>query len=97
MKSAVKHSPDWPIFDSWVFENLILDDESSAIPLRSLDICVLVNNNLWGKSVSLVVLPTTFDERFRVTSVPFFIPDFNLLSCESDNVTFKVLYWAILY
>ena len=25
------------------------------------------------------------DERFKVTSVPFFIPDFNLLSCELKN------------
>ena len=34
----------------------------------------------------------TFDERFKVPSVPFFIPDFNLLSCESEDFTFKVLY-----
>ena len=26
------------------------------------------------------------------TSVPFFIPDFGLLSCELDNFMFKVLY-----
>ena len=38
-----------------------------------------------------------FDERYKVTSVPFCIPDFNLLSCEFDNVTFKVLFWVILY
>ena len=30
------------------------------------------------------------DERLTVTSVPFFIVDFHLLSCEIDNVTFKV-------
>ena len=38
-----------------------------------------------------------FDDRFKVISVSFFIPDFNLLSCELDNFTFKVfriiLYW----
>ena len=36
--------------------------------------------------------PTTLDEIFKVTSVPFFIPDFNLSSCEVDNITFKILY-----
>ena len=36
--------------------------------------------------------PAIFDEFFKVTSVQLFIPDFNLLSCELDNLTFKVLY-----
>ena len=49
------------------------------------------------KLYSSLELPITFDERFKVTSVPFFIPDFNLLSCEWGNFTFKVLYWVILY
>ena len=30
-----------------------------------------------------------FDERFKVTSVPFFVPDFNLLCCELDNFNLK--------
>ena len=34
----------------------------------------------------------TFDESSKLTSVPCFIPDFNLLSCELDNFAFKVLY-----
>ena len=38
-----------------------------------------------------------FDERFKVTPVPIFIPDFNLLICELHNFTFKVLYLVILY
>ena len=50
--------------------------------------CVLVNNNLCEKLVSSLELPTTFDERFKVTLVPFFIPEFTLLSCELDNFTF---------
>ena len=29
---------------------------------------------------------------FKVTSVPFFIPELNLLSCEFDNFMLKVLY-----
>ena len=27
-------------------------------------------------------IPTTFDEIFKITSEPFFIPNFNLLSCQ---------------
>ena len=44
------------------------------------------------KSFLILESPTPFDKSFKVTSVPFFIPDFNLLSCELDNFTFKVLY-----
>ena len=29
--------------------------------------------------------------------VPFFIPDFNLLSCELYKFRFKMLYWVMLY
>ena len=36
--------------------------------LQSLKICVLVNNNLYGKLVLSLESPTTFDERFKVTS-----------------------------
>ena len=49
--------------------------------------------SLW-KLVSSLEFPIKFDERFKVTSVPFFIPHFNLLSCEVGNFTFKVLYWV---
>ena len=56
---------------------------------------MLVNNNLCEKLVpSLRII---FGERFKVTSVPFFIKNYNLLSCELDDFTFKVLYWVILY
>ena len=50
---------------------------------------VLVNNNLCGKLFSSLESPTTFAESFKNTSVQFFIPDFNLLSCEIDNFTLK--------
>ena len=53
---------------------------------------LLVNNNLCGKLFSSVESPTTPDESFKVTSVPFFGPDFNLLSCEFDSFIFEVLY-----
>ena len=67
------------------------------MPLQSLKTCVLVNNNLCGKLYSSLELPVIFDERFKVTSVPFFIPDFNLLNCKLDNSSFKVLHSVILY
>ena len=44
------------------------------------------------KNILIIESPTTFDGRFKITSVPFFIPDFKLLSCELDSFTFKVLY-----
>ena len=56
-----------------------------------------VNNDLCGKLVSPLELLITFDGRFKVISVPFFIPDFNLLSYKLEEFTFKVLYSVILY
>ena len=38
-----------------------------------------------------------FGDVFKITSVPFFISNFNLLSCKLDNFRFKVLYWVILF
>ena len=70
----------------------MLAEELFAKALRSFETCVLVNNNLCGKLFSSLELSTTFDEIFKVTLIPFFIPDFNLLSCELDNFPFKVLY-----
>ena len=71
------------IFDNWVFEK----------GLQDLETCVLVKYNLCGKLVSSLEVPITFDERFKVTLVPFS----NLLSCELYNLTFKVIYWVIFY
>ena len=45
------------------------------------------------QKISLIIRITMkFNERFKVTSVLFFIPDFSLLCRELDNFTFKVLY-----
>ena len=52
--------------------------------LQSLKTCVFANDNLCGKLFSSLKPPTTFNEIFKVTSIPFFIPDFNYLSCELD-------------
>ena len=69
----------------------ILVDEPFAKALQILETYVSVNSTLCGKLFSSLESPVTFDERFKVTSRPFFIPDFNLLSCELDNFTYKVL------
>ena len=63
--------------------------------LKIFETCVLVNNNLCEKSVLSFEFPVKFDERLKVTSVPFFIADFNFLSCEVDNFTFNVIYWVV--
>ena len=70
----------------------MLAEELFPKALRNIETCVLVDNNLCAKLFSSLESPTTFNESFKVTSLPFFIPDFHLLSCELDNFTFKVLY-----
>ena len=54
--------------------------ELFAEALRSLKTCVLVNNNLYGKLISLLKSPITFDERFKVTLGLYIFPNFNILS-----------------
>ena len=92
-----KNFPDCPILCNWASDKLIFVDELFTKPLRSLQTCVLFNSNLRGKFLSLLESLTTFAEILEVTSVPFFIPNSNSLSCELDSCTFKVLYWVILY
>ena len=84
----------YPSLYNWVFDNFILADELFAKALQSLKTCVLVNNNLCWKLFSSLESATKFDESFRVTSVPIFIPDFKFLICELDNFTIKLLYWV---
>ena len=77
---------------NWVFDNFILAEELFAKALQIFETCVLVNNNLWRRLFSSSELPKISGERFKVTSVPFFIADFNLLSYELDDFTFNTLY-----
>ena len=63
-------------------KSFILADETIVKALLNLETCILVNNNLYGKLVS----------SFKVTSVQFFILDFNLLSYELGKFTFNLLY-----
>ena len=55
------------------FDNFILADEPFVKALRSLETYALLYNNLHGKLVSLLELPITFDESFKVTSVSHFL------------------------
>ena len=86
---------DQVILDNWVFYNLISADEWFAKALQRFATCLLVNNNLWGKFVSLTLI--ILDDILKTTSVSFFIADLNLLSCKFDSFTFKLLYCVILY
>ena len=91
--SKVSRNPfDCSILYSWVFDFFVLADEPFEKALHSLETCRAVRF-----SCPSLKSPTTFDKRFYVTSVPFFISDFNLLSWELDKFTFKVLYRVILY
>ena len=40
---------------------------------------------------SLLELPTMFADSFQVIPIASFVSDFNWLSCESDNFTFRLL------
>ena len=98
LKILPTNPPDCLILDSWVCENFVLSDELLAfISFTKTQNFVLVNNSLCGKLVSLLELPIRFHERFKVTLVPYFFSDYNILGCKLDNFTFKILYWVILY
>ena len=56
-----------------VLDNFILADELFAKTLRPLKDCLSVNNNLCGKLFSSLESPVTFDERFKVNSLSFFL------------------------
>ena len=92
-KSLPKNLPDCPILYNWAFDNLFISWWSICASFTKPRNFVLVNDNLWGKLISSLELPITFDEIF--TSVPFVIPDFKLLRCDLHNVTFNVSYWVI--
>ena len=74
-KSLTKNLPNYPILCNWLFDSFILAEELFAKALRSFQTCVLVNNKLCEKLFSSLEPPTIFEEIFKVTLVPFFIPD----------------------
>ena len=48
-KSLPKKHPDCAVLCNWVFDNFKVVEKLFAKALRSLETCVLVSNNLWGK------------------------------------------------
>ena len=72
--------------------NFILACELLAKTLQSFKTCLSASNNLYGTLALALESSITFHKKFKVTLVPCFIPDFNLLSCELNNFTFKLLY-----
>ena len=74
-KSLTKNLPNYPILCNWLFDSFILAEELFAKALRSFQTCVLVNNKLCKKLFSSLEPPTIFEEIFKITLVPFFIPD----------------------
>ena len=87
----LKNSP-FCILVNCAFDNLISVDVWLAKALRIFTTCLLVNNNLCGKLVSSSQLPIIFNDNLKTTSVSFFIADFRSLSCEFDNIIFRLLY-----
>ena len=89
-------SRDYIILNNWVFKNFILADEPIAKTLRIFETYnVLVNNNLCGKLASSLELLIKFDRRFKVTSVPFLIPDFNFL--DANHFPFRFDHFPICF
>ena len=84
-RSLPRNPPTCIVLDNWVFGNLISVDELFAKALGRFVTSPLVNNNLWGKLVSLSELPIIFDDNLKSTSASSFIAEFNLLNCELDS------------
>ena len=72
-KSIPRNPPYLAILFSWVFDNFILADELFAKTLGRVETFVLANNNLCVFLYSLLELPITFHEKFKVTSLTFFL------------------------
>ena len=87
-KNLPKNSSYCPILCNWAFDNFILAEEQFEKALRSLKTCVLINDSLFEKLFSPLEWSIIFDERFKVTPVPFFIANFNLLSWDWNCIVF---------
>ena len=74
-KSLTKNLPNYPILCNWLFDSFILAEELFAKASRSFQTSVLVNNKLSEKLFPSLESPKIFEEIFKVTLVPFFIPD----------------------
>ena len=85
-----RNPPDCTILDNWVIDNLISAEQWFAKALRRFETCLLVNHNLWEKSVSSS--PIILDDNLQTTSVSFFIanqvPTFTITE---TNIYFPVV------
>ena len=84
-KRLRKNYPDFPILCRLSY--FMIAENLFAKALQNLEIWLLVNKNLWRKLITLLASPATFDKSFKLTSVPFFLPDFNLLSHKLGSFT----------
>ena len=66
-----RNPPKRTILDSYFFDNFILVDELLGNALQILKICLSVNNNLFGKLVSLLESSITFYETIKITLLRF--------------------------
>ena len=65
---AIKYL-DCTIFESWVFDNLIIVDKLYAKVLQTFTVCLSASINLCRKLASSLESPIIFDDNCRVTSV----------------------------
>ena len=86
-RSLPRIHPDCIILNDRVFDSLF------AKASRIFAACLLFNNDLCGKLILSSELPIIFDDNLKTTFVLFFIADCDLLKCEFDSFTFKLLHW----
>ena len=91
-RGLLGNPPNCTILKSGCFYNIILADQFITKVLRRLKTCLSVNNNLSVKLISSLESAITFEERFNITSVPFFVLDFHFVTFEIDDFTFMLLY-----
>ena len=87
-RSLPRNPPDCIILDNWVSDSLISVDDLLVKILQRFTTCLLVNNNLWGKFVSLS--PIIFDDSLKTSSDSFFIENFEALHLNYCIVSFDI-------
>ena len=86
IQSLPRNPPNCIIFEICVFDKLILAKKLHSKTLQSFATCLSVSNNLCEKSVSSVALLVIYDDSLRITFPPYFAANFDLSSCEFDNL-----------
>ena len=71
---------------------LLLVDVFFAKALQGFAACLSVNNNLFRKGVSPLEIPIMFGDSVKITSVAFFVANFDLLNYDLYNFEFKLLH-----